>query len=346
MPAMPLEPRRTARPGWILPALLALCLALPAAPVEAEDAPPTPKDPLLIGLYPASVDCVVDADTIKVGAQRESVRVMAVDSEERFREEADREAAAKDFAAYAKAKRADSKRPVKYGTPAGEAATVWLREQMQGVTHVRLERDHPQARERGTYGRLLGHVFLVKPEGEVLLAEALVRAGHSPYFNKYGRSLRFDARLRAAQKEAREAKRGIWGTDGPAHYPDYEERLRWWSARADQMDRWRAVRAKPDHVTLGAPDADAKLQTLVGKEAVVFGVFDRELPVKTGTQRVFLLGHERRRGFPFVVFDPKVAKAIDLEELGAWFVTLRGKVTLYKGRPQMVIESPTQVATK
>ena len=343
---MPLEPSRPARPGRFLPVLLAALLGLVASPVRADEAPPKAKDPLLIGTYPASVECVVDADTIKVGEKRESVRVMAIDSEEVFKNDEDRAAAAKDFAAYAKAKRGDRKRPAKYGTPAGEAARDWLRAQMKGVTQIRLERDHPKARIRGTYGRLLGHVFLVKPDGEVLLAEALIRAGHSPYFNKYGRSLRFDARLKAAQKEARAAKRGIWSDTGPAHYPDYAERLRWWNARADQMDRWRAVRDKPDHVTLGAPDADAKLKALVGKEAVIFGAFERELPVKTGTQRVFLLGHERRRGFPFVVFDPEVAKGIDLEELGGWFVTLRGKVTLFKERPQMVIESLTQISTK
>ena len=343
---MPLEPRSAARPGWILPALLALALTLAAAPVRAEDPPAKPKDPLLIGLYPASVDCVVDADTIKVGEKRESVRIMAVDSEELFREDSDREAAAKDFAAYAKAKRGESKYPVKYGTPAGEAAREFVKGLMDGVTHIRLERDAVGDRAKGTYGRLLGHVFLVKPGGDVLLSEALIRAGHSPYFNKYGRSRRFDARLNAAQAEARKAERGIWGKDGPAHYPDYEERVRWWTKRADLVDRWRAVAAKPDHVTLGAPDADAKLKALIGKEAVVFGVFDRELKVSSGTQRVFLLSHERRRGFPFVVFDPKVAATLDLEELGAWQVTLRGKITLYKERPQMVIESPTQISTR
>ena len=340
MPLGPCHPRR------LTTALLCLLLGSGLAFGEEPKADAKPADPLVIGTWPASVECVVDADTVRIGEKRQGVRILAVDAEEVFREPKDRKAAEQDFAAYAKAKRGESKYPVKYGTPAGEAAREFVKGLMDGVTHIRLERDAVGDRAKGTYGRLLGHVFLVKPDGDVLLSEALIRAGHSPYFNKYGRSRRFDARLNAAQAEARKAERGIWGKDGPAHYPDYEERVRWWTKRADLVDRWRAVAAKPDHVTLGAPDADAKLKALIGKEAVVFGVFDRELKVSSGTQRVFLLSHERRRGFPFVVFDPKVAATLDLEELGAWQVTLRGKITLYKERPQMVIESPTQISTR
>lgn len=341
---MPLLRRQTARALAL--GVLACLLLGRAAHGEDTPAAPAAKDPLVIGTWAASPESIVDADTVRILEERQSVRVLAIDAEEVFREAADRKAAAKDFAAYAKTKRGESAWPVKYGTPAGEAARDYAKALMDGVTHIRLERDAAGQRATGTYGRLLGHVFLVKHDSEVLLSEALIRAGHSPYFNKYGRSRRFDARLRAAQDEARKAKRGIWGDAGPAHYPDYDERLQWWEKRAAQVDRWRALEARADHVTLGTPDADAKLKALVGKEAVVFGTFDRELPVKTGNQRVFLLSHERRRGFPFVVFDAAVAKTIDLDTLDAWFVTLRGKITLYKERPQMVIESGTQISTR
>ena len=42
--------------------------------------------------------------------------------------------------------------------------------------------------------------------------------------------------------------------NGPDQYPDYGERLAWWKARAGQVERWKAHRGKPDHVTLGEPD--------------------------------------------------------------------------------------------
>lgn len=319
----------------------------PAPVAPAKEAAPKATDPLLIGTYPISVECVTDADTIRLLESKDRVRIMAIDAEEVFHRDEDRAAAAKDFAAYAKAKRGARPLPVKYGTPAGDAAREHAKLLMKGATTMRLERDAVDAPAKGYYGRILAHVIILKADGaELNLAEELIRSGHSPYFTKYGRSLRFDARMRQAQDEARKAKRGIWGSDGPDHYPDYDERLRWWDGRADQIDRWRKECKQPNRVTLGSPTADAKLAALVGKEAVVFGLYERELKVSSGDRRLFLLGHKRGRGFPLVVFDDEVVKGLDMDALGARYATARGKVTLHKGRPQMVIESPTQVSTK
>ena len=88
-------------------------------------------------------------------------------------------------------------------------------------------------------------------------------------------------------------------------------------------------------------------KALVGKEAVVFGTLDREMSLKTTDKRIFLLGHQRRRGFALVVFDGTVAKTLDEQErFHSMYVTVRGKVTLYRGRPQMVITNAAQVSTK
>ncbi|MDF1700957.1 MAG: thermonuclease family protein [Planctomycetota bacterium] len=355
---MPLGPDRPPL-ARLLPWALAPLLLLGAAPwARAEDAPTAPvapapaaeappkADPLVIGRFPGTPECIVDGDTVRLPKGNPSVRVLGIDSEELFKQARDRKAAEKDFAAYAKAQQGDHPRPRKYGTPAGEAARDFARALMKDATGLRLERDAVDARAKGTYGRILAHVFIEKPSGEVHLAEALVRAGHSPYFTKYGRSRRFDAAFRKAQDEAREAKRGIWSSEGPGHYPDYEERLRWWNARADQITRWRAIAGKPNHVTLGAKGADKKLATLVGKEVVLFGLYDRELPVSGADRRILLLSHERGRGIPLVFFDPKVIGALDMDALGKGYVTVRGKLTLYKDRPQIVVESPTQISTK
>src|SRR5262249_50278837 len=153
---------------------------------------------------------------------RENVRVQSVDAEEVFHEPAEREAATRDFAAYARSRRGLSKHPVKFGTPAGEAAKAWMVEVISGLRTVRLECEE-QGRDRDGFGRRLVHVFVSRGGKEWNVGEELVRAGWSPYFTKYGRSERYDARFRAAQAEAKAQKRGIWG-DAVAHYTDYDER--------------------------------------------------------------------------------------------------------------------------
>ncbi len=321
----------------------------PAEPVpgKAEPAKPAaPTDPLVLGSYPITAEGVVDGDTVRLPKGNPSVRVLGIDCEEVLKREKDRVAAAKDFAAYAKAKRKGKPRPVKYGTPAGDAARDHAKALVKDATSMRLERDAVDAAARGYYGRMLAHVIIVKPTGEINLAVELVRRGHSPYFTKYGRSRRFDAEFRKAEAEARKAKLGIWGSTGPDHYPDYPERLAWWHARADQIDRWRALGDKPDRVTLGTPTTDAKLKALVGKEATVFGKLDRELKVSTDDRRVFLMSHVRGRGFPLVFFKKAVVDALDMDALDARYATVRGKITLHKGNPQMVIENANQISTK
>ena len=163
---------------------------------------------------------------------------------------------------------------------------------------------------------------------------------------KYGRSARFDALFRAAEEDARLNKRGIWSADGPAHYPDYEERTRWWRARADQVAAWTPHASQADHVTLGEPGSDKKLEALVGKQATVFGLLNREIAVKAGDRHVLLLSHRGKRSFALVVFDEAVYKALDMKRLSSMYLTARGKITLYRGRPQMVLDSAADVGTR
>jgi micrococcal nuclease len=60
---------------------------------------------------------------------------------------------------------------------------------------------------RGNYGRLLAYVFV---DGKNLNLD-LVRHGLSPYYTKYGKSEKYDAEFRAAEKQARKEKLNIWG---------------------------------------------------------------------------------------------------------------------------------------
>lgn len=242
--------------------------------------------------------------------------------------------------------RGEHARPQKYGTPAGEAAKVFVSELLADATAVRLERDELKAPAQDIYGRTLAHVVIVKPAGEVNLAVALVKAGHSPYFVKYGNSLRFDKAFRDAEKTAQAKPCGVWAKEAPAHYPDYAERLVWWRSREQQVNAWRLLQDKPDHVTLSTPQTAAKLKPLVGKTAVVRGLLSRIQETKDKSRMIVFLSDTRRRGFPLVFFDKAEYAKLDLPALESRYITVRGEVSLYRGRPQMVVERADQISTR
>lgn len=319
----------------------------PTVPAPAATAPGAPAPaaaaPLVIGVYDVTPQSVTDGDTLRVPGER-PVRVIGLDSEEVFKNAADRAAAEADFAAYARAKRGDAAMPVKYGTPAGEAAKTFVRALLADVKQVRLERDEVGGHEFDTYERRLAHVVLLAPAGERQLAVEVVRAGHSPYFTKYGRSRRLDAALRAAQDEARAARRGIWSAEGPAHYPDYDERLAWWEARAEQVDAWRRLPPSPERITLGTVDAPQRLAARVGQQATVFGTL-RDVRAD-GWPRILWLTDRRGRDVSVVVFEQAAWEALDLRALGTRFVTVTGPVTLYRDRPQIEVRRADQVSTR
>jgi endonuclease YncB( thermonuclease family) len=323
------------------------------SPPAERAASAAPADPLLLGEHALEPDPVVDGDTIRLAprGRAPSVRILALDAEELFhgsRTEVarDRAAAERDFAAYAAGKRAGSPSPVKYGTPEGEAARDFAREAFRGVARVRLERDEV-GRDTDGYGRLLAHVFFEKDGREVLYAEAAIRAGHSPYFTKYGRSLRFDARFVAAQEEARRAKRGIWAEGGP-HYPDYAERLAWWEERAKQVEEWARLAAAPPEgavlARLGVPAETAALRRRVGERATVFGSLDRA--DADSSPKALLFSDAPHAPLRVVVPDDAVWNALDLGAASRRFCRVTGVVTEARGRLRLTLSSPTDISTR
>jgi micrococcal nuclease len=74
---------------------------------------------------------------------------------------------------------------------------------------VELEWEKQDAAERDDYGRLLAYVWV----GETLTNLELVRQGGTRFFTKYGTG-RYADRFRAAEDEARAAKRGLWTAEG------------------------------------------------------------------------------------------------------------------------------------
>jgi len=233
-------------------------------------------DPLVVAR--GEVASVVDGDTIRVRGVEGSIRLLGIDAEETAhdaKEIARLEAMERGaFLRYALERRGDAPRPVKYPTPCGIAATARARELLPAGARVRLERDRPEGPDRDAFGRLLAWVWVLDGDGKDawLLNERMVREGWSPRYAKYGASARFDDRLRAAEEEARAARRGIWAP-GARAYPDYPERLAWWERRARGLAR--VLRDGDDAlVVLGDRAAVRTLLGRVGSTVRVAGVVE------------------------------------------------------------------------
>jgi endonuclease YncB( thermonuclease family) len=299
---------------------------------------------LLIGEYRLADDPIIDGDTIRVEGIKGSLRLLSLDTEERLHGEAERAAAAKDFDAHRKRKRANAARPPRMGTPMGEQAAEFAEAFFEEAMVVRLERDDAK-KIRGNYGRLLAYAFVKKDGRWTSYSVACVRAGMSPYFTKYGYSRRFHDELKSAEAEARKAQRGIWNPNAKG-YGDYDERRAWWDARADFIRAFEGrAKRSDDLIPLSHYDALERLEANVGKQVTVMSTVDRIEAFK-GLVRVSLTAQNKQR-FPVIFFDRRAFRASGLERFEGEPVTVRGTVERYaKGNYrtlQIVVREPEQV---
>lgn len=317
--------------------------------VETSGAPAATADTpgLVLGEFRLARKAVLDGDTLRVVGLPKTLRLIGIDAEETFKHEEDRREAERDFQAYVRAKRGDSARPVKMGTPVGEEAKRFAQDFFRDAESVRLERDHPEE-VRGYFGRFLTYVFARKDGTWVNYNIEAVRAGMSPYFTKYGYSRRFHEDFTRAQEEARAARRGIWDPR-TQHYPDYDERLAWWNARADFLrEMEQEAEGRDDFVFLTRWNALARLRGLVGREAVVVGAVSRV--VRKDRVALALLARRKNEDFPVVFFDFDVLEKSGIEKHEGEYVRVQGRVRLFRdsrrsGREEveMVVERPDLV---
>jgi endonuclease YncB( thermonuclease family) len=297
---------------------------------------------LVIGDFPvAGASAVIDGDTIRVTGLQSSLRLLAIDTEETFKYDWERQAFAAGWDEYVKKMRGDSERPSKMATPLGEEAKKWAEAFFEGVTQVRLERDHP-GEIRDYYGRYLSYV-LVRRNGEWLNYNLeCVRAGMSPYYTKYGRSRRFDQEFEQAQRQAREAQLGIW-RPGAHAYPDYPERLAWWSKRAEIITRFeREMVEDPTLVALTRWDAVLQLEQRLGKPVVVLGSVN-EVRLGDRGPTVVKLARNRSNNFDVVFFDKDVFLASGIAASRGEYVRVRGVVQKYLDKTRNVERLQIQV---
>ena len=306
------------------------------------------KPGLVIGEFKlAAKDPILDGDTVKVAGLQSTLRLLAIDTEETFKNEQDRRDAADDFDAYLRKKRGDRARPVKAATPLGEEAKKWAKEFFQGATRIRLERDHPRE-IRGVYGRYLTYIMVEKDGAWLNYNLECVRAGMSPYFSKYGYSRRFHDQFVTAQKQARQARRGIWDPS-KQKYPDYDERLAWWDARADFIRAFENEAGDKQHyIPLTNWDSMQRLEAHEGREVYILGTVARVKLGQKGPSKVFL-ARRRTSSFPIVFFDKDVMGNTRIADARGEFVVVRGTVSKYFNKYrkvdelQVVVTLPGQV---
>jgi len=296
---------------------------------------------LVIGEFPlAAKNAIVDGDTIRVQGLDSTLRILAIDAEETFKHETERRAYEAGWDKYLKDQRGTSPHPVKMATPLGDEAKVFAQHFFDGVSTVRLERDHPKE-VRDYYNRYLAYVMVQKDGKWLNYNVECVRAGYAPYFTKYGYSRRFHDEFVAAENEARAAKRGIWDPT-KQHYPDYDERKVWWDARAEFIQKFETEAAdKDNYIELTNIDVPERLEKFLGKQVVILGAISE---VKLGDTGPTLVMLSRRRGndFPLVFFDKDVFAASHVANHVGEYIRVKGYVSKYedatRGRTQIQIK--------
>jgi len=158
-------------------ALLAAAIATGACGKD-QDAPAPPE-----GTIPATVERVVDGDTVKVVLQDETterIRLIGIDTPESVHPDASK------------------------NVPYGQVASDYTKSRLDGQT-IGLELD---VEERDQYDRLLAYVWL----GDELINLTLVREGHA-VVSTYPPNVKYVDLFTAAQTEAREAGLGLWAEE-------------------------------------------------------------------------------------------------------------------------------------
>ena len=290
---------------------------------------------------------IVDGDTIRVDGLDTSLRLLGMDCEETFKSEKDRRLFENGWEQYLALKRGDSKHPVKAATPLGEDAKHFAKEFFEGAGPIKLERDDPRE-IRDRYNRYLAYALVQKNGTWLVYNVEAVRAGMTPYFSKYGYSRRYHEQFVAAEREARAAKRGIWDPT-KMHYPDYDERKPWWTARAEFIAEFeRQARGRTDHINLTQFDALKRIEKHLGKEVTVLGTVGEVRLGDRGPTKV-LLSRRMFGDFPIVFFDKDVYASTGIGRWKGEFVMVRGVVTVYENKHngrrtlQIVVDRAGQV---
>jgi endonuclease YncB( thermonuclease family) len=303
-------------------------------------------DPRVLGVFRfrERPDPIIDGDTVAVIGLDASLRLLGIDAEETFfRNDELRGRAYSDFPGYLEIIYADATGIPKFATPMGEEAKAFAHDFFAGDTEVRLEYDDLR-RTRGYYDRYLVYVFALRGGDWINYNIEAVRAGMTPYFTKYGYSLRFHDEFIEAQEEAQAAERGIWDPE-LRHYPDYEERMVAWNRRGDTIAYYAEHHGDdPAYAELVVNEDWYRLDELDGQTVTVFGALG-DIHLDWNPPRVNI-SHRRGNDFTLVGFRDGVFDQYNLEEHRGEYVYIRGVLNFYQGRPQFIVDNGIEVWTE
>lgn len=298
---------------------------------------------LVIGEF--KIKKIIDGDTFRFEGLDKSTRFLCLDTEETYKGDDAQQKSneiARDWTELYKNEKKKHNKPVKMDTYFGYDTWQWTKEFFKDVDIVRLEKDD-NLRTIDIFNRYLVYVIAIKNGKEYNYNLECVRAGKSPYFNKYGNSKRFHQLFVDAQQYAKDNKLGIWGPDCLC-YPDYPERLKWWNFRADQLDNFDKKYANvPEYFHLGNDGEFERMKGYVGKEVTVFCGISEVL-----TQRnpyILRIPISKDENFEVIIFKDNagILNEVDIDEKKEYYTYIKGKLEIYKGRYQIILKNKNQI---
>ncbi|MCX7878500.1 MAG: thermonuclease family protein [Ignavibacteria bacterium] len=289
---------------------------------------------------------IIDGDTFRFEELDKSARLLGIDTEETIKD-ADAELKSNDLRKnwldYYYSVKDSSGKPVKIESPFGYDTWQWTKSVFKDVVKIRLEIDEPK-RMIDIYGRYLVYVIAVRSDGsEFNYNIECVKQGYSPYFSKYGYSKRFHQQFRDAQNYARENKLGIWSGKENC-YPDYEERISWWDERAEQIKYYEEnYSGKGNYFSMLIPEDYDNLSKMTGDTVIIFGNVAKVFNTKQPWIARLEAGDKRSFDLVFFEKDNHILSSTGIDSPKDYYFYAKGKLTEYKGRPQIIIEDPSQI---
>lgn len=284
---------------------------------------------------------VVDGDTlaVRIDEREEFVRLICVDTEESSPHPSP-----------------ETAKPV---TEAGRAADRLAREYFTQANgdfcrvDLEFDTDDPAADclnlHRGNCSRLVCYVH----RGDRHYNLDVVRQGWSPYFTKYGRSRLYDAAFTQAEFEAQAYQRGIWNpqTNARGASRNYGSLSAWWAYRAATVDAFRHWNGSSGAVSVQLEYAEVLRAIESGEEIVVFCDLQGGIRKQVEGGAIVFTGS---RLFPLKLWVPTASNpdggrlvrtiAVRYAGRGRGYAYVRGRVTLHRGLPQIIVRHLGQIS--
>jgi len=212
-----------------------------------------------------------------------------------------------------------------YGKESREYARSLLHDQL-----VQLEADDSQD-NRDDYDRLLRYVYV----DETNINRQMVLEGYA-YEYTYRDAYSNQAQFRAAEREAQQQHNGLWA-DGVCD--DF-------APEPSQPDDNQSSASGAQDWQSSIPDgciSYRKAESRIGQQTCVTGPVDHVFVSASDTTFVNYCSDYRTCPFSAVLFSVDQANFPAMTQYEGGVITISGEVRTYEGRPQIILESPSQL---